>query len=102
MARIKAKTTFAAGNVIFYPYAIEPYEVDDDQAQNWAQAGYCEILDAEDINTPEQTETPENEPLNVDYDAMEYNDLKEAGKVAGIKGYNTMKKKDLIKALKGE
>jgi hypothetical protein len=115
--KIKAKRTFAAGKQIFYPYAKEPYEVDAEQASNWVKTGHCVIVeDAENepneavndetnTNVPEEPKTPENEPNEADadeFDAMEYKDLKAAAKEAKIKGYNTMKKEDLIAALKGE
>jgi hypothetical protein len=32
---------------------------------------------------------------------MSYNELKDAAKVAGIEGYNKMKREQLIEALKG-
>jgi len=34
-------------------------------------------------------------------DIMSYNELKDAAKVAGIEGYNKMKREQLIEALKG-
>lgn len=38
----------------------------------------------------------------VDYDSMKIEDLKAAAKDAGIEGAASMKKADLLKALKGE
>lgn len=99
--KIKPLRTFAAGERIFYTYAKEPYEVDASDAQNWALSGHCEIINDDEDKTPEQTENVENEAVKVDFEAMDYNELKAAGKEAGIKNYNTMKKKDLIAALKG-
>lgn len=105
---IKAKRTFAAGKEIFFPHAKKPYPVEEEQATVWEKAGYCEIVEVEEIDvTTKGDTTPQFEEVItsgsiVDYDSMEYNDLKAAAKDAGIKGYNTMKKPNLIAALKGE
>lgn len=61
-----------------------------------------EQIEVEDTNVPGATETAQDGQEDAGYEAMEYKDLKEAAKAAEIKGYNTMKKADLIAALKGE
>lgn len=66
------------------------------------EAADIEPQEDEGANTPNETETAENEPETNDFDAMEYKDLKAAAKEAEIKNYHTMKKPDLIAALKGE
>lgn len=101
MTKIKALRTFAAGNKIFYPYAKEPYEVEAHDAENWAKSGHCEVLNVNEDKTPEKEDKNGIEAIKPDFKAMGYTELKEAAKLAGIKNYNTKKKKDLITELKG-
>jgi hypothetical protein len=128
----KALIPFSSGKGIYNPADKEPGKANADMVDSWVKVGYCieveaptidvdvvnpldeqeaivesivEVLPVEDTNTPSEVETPENEATekpNDDYDNMGYVDLKKAAKEAGIKGYNTMKQKDLVVALRGD
>jgi hypothetical protein len=131
MPKFRALIPFTHNLSTFNPADIHLHDIDNDEMVNiWAEAGYCEIVGPSDqkeeiepetseaineaveapevveVEKPEEVEeTPKNDKKtdnSVDYDAMNYPQLKKAAKEAGIKGYNTMKQVDLIKVLKGE
>jgi len=112
--KVKALRIFASGETIFFPYK-EPYIVTKDMAELWEKSGHCKIVEYEPFESDKEPSKPntskgeekaeddgENAEKAINYDELDYNELKFLAKEAGIKGYNTMKKAKLISALKGE
>jgi hypothetical protein len=93
MKECKIKQSFMAGPYIFNPRQTANFE--DETAEALQEAGLLEIV-GEAKKEADKPDLPE-----LDYSLLDYNELKELAKEAGIDGYHSMKKAVLIEALKG-
>jgi hypothetical protein len=98
--KFKALVPFAYANRIFDVNSPKPYEEDEKLVSQWIEAGYCKE-DKETDNAPETDEkAPESDEKPLE--ELGYDELKKLAKEAGIEKYNSKKKVDLIKELRGE
>jgi hypothetical protein len=106
MAKFTAKIPFAYETKVFAMNTEKPHEAEDKLVEGWEKGGLCDVIswdneeDKED-NTHESLEKDPDSNLK-ELEGLEYPELKNLAKEAKIKGYNTMKKEDLIKKLRGE
>jgi hypothetical protein len=98
--KFKALVPFAYADRIFDVNSPTSYEEDEKLVSQWIEAGYCK----EDKETDNASETDEKAPDSDEkpLEELGYDELKKRAKEAGIEKYNSKKKVDLIKELRGE
>ena len=106
MAKFHAKIPFAYETKVFAMNTEKPHEAEDKLVEGWEKGGLCDVVswdneeEKEDNTREDVQKAPET--AEDDLEGLEYPELKNRAKEAKIKGYNSMKKEDLIKKLRGE
>lgn len=96
MAKVILKTSTFYGK----PYKEgDVAEVPDRVASRWVAGGLAEYAEPQEVTNPE---TKETETVTVNYDSYKAAELQQIAKDREIEGYDSMKKAELVDALKAD